>query len=157
MRIKWLNVVVVLIVIIAIGFGLWRFRDRLKFNKPKKMESGSGEELLQKINDFGVSDLQGEIVSTNNDRKSLQIKIIAYSPTREIPEDIRSYFVVGENEQKTIQLDETSKITTGKLADAEGKISDFVNLKEGQKVLIFGQDNPRPLINFVAREIRILE
>ncbi len=156
MRIKWLNVIVVLAVV-AVGFGLWKFRSRLGLDKVKKMESGSGEEILQKINDFGVTDLQGEIISIGDEEKNLQVKIIAYSPTREIPEDIRSYYTVGENEQKTIQLDENSQVTVGKLEDTESKASNFESLKEGQKVLVIGQDNPRPLINFIAREIRILE
>ena len=160
MNIKWSRVVG-FVVILLLLFGVYYvYKNSSKSISGKKeitVDDEKGKELLEKVNNFGASDLRGEVVSVDKDAQKIVVKVLDYSPTREIPDEIRSYFIVGENEQKTAQLNSFSKVTTGKLEDLDGKESSFDSIKEGQKVLFFGYENLRPLSSFVPREVRILE
>ncbi|PIP51266.1 hypothetical protein COX10_02565 [Candidatus Berkelbacteria bacterium CG23_combo_of_CG06-09_8_20_14_all_33_15] len=160
MNIKWSRVVG-FVVILLLLFGVYYvYKNSSKSISGKKeitVDDEKGKELLDKVNNFGASDLRGEVVSVDKDAQKIVVKVLDYSPTREIPDEIRSYFIVGENEQKTAQLNSFSKVTTGKLEDLDGKESSFDSIKEGQKVLFFGYENLRPLSSFVPREVRILE
>lgn len=158
MKIKWGRVIALVIIILAVvGMNyLYRGLNR-KSNKTKITKITTENSLIEKVNNFGASDLRGEIVSTSKDDKKVTLKVLDYSPTRKIPDEIKSYFIVGENEQKTTQLNSYSKVTTGKIEDMDGKESSFDNLKVGQKVVVFGYENLRPLSSFIPREVRILE
>jgi len=160
MNIKWSRVVG-FVVILLLLFGVYYvYKNSLKSISGKKeitVDDEKGKELLDKVNNFGASDLRGEIVIIDKEGQKLTIKILAYSPTREIPAEIKSYFIVGENEQKTLQLNSYSKVTTGKLEDLDGKEAKFDDLKVGQKVVVFGYENLRPLSSLIPREIRIVE
>jgi len=160
MNIKWSRVVG-FVVILLLLFGVYYvYKNSSKSISGKKeitVDDEKGKELLDKVNNFGASDLRGEVVSVDKDAQKIVVKVLDYSPTREIPDEIRSYFIVGENEQKTAQLNSFSKVTTGKLEDLDGKESSFDSIKEGQKVLFFGYEKLRTLSSLVPREVRILE
>ncbi|KKP87947.1 MAG: hypothetical protein UR93_C0026G0003 [Berkelbacteria bacterium GW2011_GWA2_35_9] len=162
MNIKWSRIIG-LIVIILLLFGVfyefkkYKGSNSISGKKEIAVDEEKSQELLDKVNNFGSADLRGEVVSVDKDAQKIVVKVLDYSPTREIPDEIRSYFIVGENEQKTAQLNSFSKVTTGKLEDLDGKESSFDSIKEGQKVLFFGYENLRSLSSFIPREARILE
>ncbi len=158
MKIKWGRVTALLIIIIvAIGIYYFYKGSSIQNQKEKTSKTATDNSLIERVNNFGASDLRGEVISISKDDKKITLKVLDYSPTRKIPDEIKSYFIVGENERKTAQLNSNSKVTTGKIEDLDGKGSNFENLIAGQKVVIFGYENLRPLSNFIPREVRIIE